>query len=90
VTGLYRCVKLVSRESAAIVIGALAIVPLAGATFLVLHYIPDAASVLPILALLAGLGLDQLIALVARRPLEDGVNVGAVEGWNSDDLMPRS
>jgi hypothetical protein len=90
VIGLYRCVKLVSRESAAIVIGALAIVPLAGATFLVLHYIPDAASVLPLLALLAGLGLDQLIALVARRPLEDGVNVGAVEGWNSDDLMPRS
>jgi hypothetical protein len=90
VIGLYRCVKLVSRESAATVIGALAIVPLAGATFLVLHYIPDAASVLPILALLAGLGLDQLIALVARRPLEDSVNVGAVEGWNSGDLMPRS
>ena len=90
VIGLYRCVKLVSRESAAIVIGALAIVPLAGATFLILHYMTDAAAVLPVLALLAGLGLDQLIALVNRRPLEDGVNVGVVEGWNSDDLMPRS
>ena len=90
VIGLYRCVRLVPRESGAIVIGALAIVPLAGATFLILHYMTDAAGVLPILALLAGLGLDQLIGLVDRRPLEDGVNVGPVEGWHPDQLMPRS
>ena len=88
--GLYRCGRRASRESGVLVIGALAIVPLAGATFLVPHYMRDAASVLPILALLAGLGADQLIALVLRRPLEDGVNVGSVEGWDSDQLMPRS
>jgi hypothetical protein len=88
--GLYRCVRLVSRESGALVIGALAVVPLAGATLFVPHYITEAASVLPILALVAGLGVDQLIALVRRRPLEDRVNVGAVEGWHPDQLMPRS
>ena len=90
VIGLYRCVRLVSLESGLIVIGALAIIPLAGATFMVPHYMTQAASVLPIMALLAGLGVDQLIALVGRRPLEDGVNVGSVEGWDSDQRMPRS
>jgi hypothetical protein len=88
--GLYRSARLVSRESGALVIGALAIVPLAGATLFVPHYMTEAASVLPILALVAGLGADQLIALVLRRPLEDGVNVGSVEGWDSDQLMPPS
>ena len=50
--------------------------PLAGATFGVPHYMTEAASVLPILALVAGLGVDQLIALVDRRPLEDDVTRG--------------
>ncbi len=88
--GFYRCARLVSRESGVIVLGALAIIPLAGATFLIPHYMTEAASVLPILALVAGLGVAQLIALVDRRPLEDGVHVAAVEGWHSDQLMPRS
>ncbi|HUQ86920.1 MAG TPA: glycosyltransferase family 39 protein [Vicinamibacterales bacterium] len=90
VIGLYRCARLASRESRALVIGSLAVVPIAGATFIVLHYMTDAASVLPILALVAGLGVDQLVAFATRRPLEDGVDVGAVEGWDSDHLMPRS
>jgi len=72
--------SIASREAAALVIGTALIVPLAGATFGVPHYIADAAAVLPILAVLAGIGVDQLVSLVVpRRPLDDDVAVTAIE-----------
>jgi len=81
----------ISRDAMTIVIGAALIVPLAGATFGVPHYINDAAAVLPLLAILSGLGLDQLVALLTRRqPLQDDVAVTAVDGWDSNDVSPRT
>ena len=89
--GLYRCVRAVPREWAQLVIGAAVIVPLAGATFSTPRYMMAAASVLPLLALLAALGVDQLVALVARRrSLEESEPAGAVDGWDSDELAPRA
>jgi 4-amino-4-deoxy-L-arabinose transferase-like glycosyltransferase len=78
------------REAMTVVIGAALIVPLAGASFGVPYYIDGAAAVLPLLAVLTGVGVDQLVGLLTRRPLEDDVAVAAAEGWNSDHLMPRS
>ena len=49
------------------------------------------SGVLPILALLAGLGVDYLAGLVGRRrPLEDDEHAAVADGWDSDHLMPRS
>ena len=57
-----------------------AIVPLVGASFGLPHYIGDAAAVLPILALLTAVGIDELVRLVVPgRPLEDDVAVTAIE-----------
>lgn len=69
-----------TRDAAALVIGSALIVPLAGASFGVPHYIADAAAVAPILAVLAGVGVNELVRLVVPdRPLEDDVTVTAIE-----------
>jgi hypothetical protein len=89
--GLYRCAKHLPREWAQMVIGALVIAPVAGATFSVPRYMTSAASVLPILSLIAALGVDQLIALATRRrSLEESESGSAGDGWDSDQLAPRS
>jgi hypothetical protein len=81
----------ISRDAVILVIGTALIVPLAGATFGVAHYLNAAAAFLPLLAILAGLGLDQLVAIVTRRqPLEDDVAMAAVDGWHDDHIAPRS
>ena len=74
-----------------LLIGAALIVPLAGATFGAPHYILDASAVLPLLAILSGLGVDQLVTVLTRRePLQDDVAVTAVDGWHDDDVSPRT
>lgn len=89
--GVVRCMRSLSRETTALVIGTALITPLAGATFGVPHYLADATPVLPVLALVAALGVQQLVGLIVRtRPLEDGVAVGPVEGWHDDDALPPS
>jgi hypothetical protein len=83
--------KYLSRDAAILVMGTALIVPLAGATFGVPHYLEDAAAFLPVLAILAGLGLDQLIAVLTRRqPLEDDVAMAGVNGWDDDQIAPRT
>jgi 4-amino-4-deoxy-L-arabinose transferase-like glycosyltransferase len=75
---------------ATVLIGSTLVVPLAGSTFGIAHYLPYAATVLPLLAILSGFGVDQLVGLVARRrPLEDDVAMVPVDGWDGDDVMPR-
>ena len=55
-------------------------VPLAGASFGVPHYMGDAAAVLPILALLTAVGINELVRLVVPdRPLEDDVAAPAID-----------
>ncbi len=88
--GVVRCVRHLPRETATILIGAALLAPLAGATFGVPHYMADAAVVLPILALLVAVGAEQLVRLVRRRPLEDGVAVSPVDGWDDYDVAPQS
>ena len=89
--GVYRAVRHVQREIPSLLIGAALIVPLAGASFGVPRYLASAVAVLPILALLSALGVEQLITLaVGRRPLEDDEGAAPVEGWNPDDIAPRS
>jgi hypothetical protein len=81
-----------ARESIVLVVGAALIAPLAGATFGVPHYILDAAAALPLLAILTGLGVDQLVAVITRRkpPLDDDIPVAPVEGWHDDDALPET
>ncbi|MBY0495483.1 MAG: glycosyltransferase family 39 protein [Cyanobacteria bacterium] len=84
-------VRHIPRDAATLLVGATLIVPLAGATFGRTDYLSDAAAVLPLLAIIAGLGLDQLIQLLRpRRPLEDGEGGRPGDGWDSDHLMPRT
>jgi hypothetical protein len=81
----------ISRDAMPVLIGAALIVPLAGATFGVPHYLNDAAAILPLLAILCGLGVDQLVAVLTRRyALQDDVAVTAVDGWHDDDVSPRT
>ena len=83
--------KHLSRDVAILLMGTALIVPLAGATFGVPHYLKDAAAFLPVLAILAGLGLDQLVAVLTRRqPLQDDVAMAAVNGWDDDQVAPRT
>jgi hypothetical protein len=90
--GVYRCARQWSRPSAQLVIGALLIAPLTGASFGVPHYLADAATVLPLLALLAGLGVDMIVDLVAPRrgSLEDDEAAGPIDTWDGHDISPRS
>ena len=88
--GVMRCLRHLSRDTAPLVLGTTLLAPLAGATFGVPHFLSDAAAVLPILALLSALGVEQLVRLLTRRPLEDAVAVAAVDGWNDDDALPRA
>jgi hypothetical protein len=91
VLGVVRCIRAAERHTGITVIGATVIAPLVGATFGVEHYTADAAAVVPLLALLAGLGVDYLAGLIARRRrLEDDEHAAAADGWHSDPLMPRS
>ena len=46
--GVFRCVRHVARDTAVLLIGTALVVPLAGATFGVPHYLADAAGVLPV------------------------------------------
>jgi hypothetical protein len=81
------------RDAMALLTGAALIAPLAGATFGGPHYIVDAAATLPLLAILAGLGVDQFVAvLTGRKPvaIEDDVPMTAVDGWHDDDALPRT
>jgi len=83
----------ISREPIALLIGATLIAPIAGAMFGLPHYILDAAAALPLLAILTGLGVDQLVALITRRPkppLDDDVPVAPAEGWHDDDALPET
>jgi hypothetical protein len=69
-----------TRDVAALVIGSALIVPVAGSSFGVPHYIADAGAVPPILAVLAGIGVNELVRLVVPdRPLEDDIPVTAIE-----------
>lgn len=80
----------ISRHAVPLIVGSALIVPLAGATFGVPQYLDDASAVLPVLTILAGLGFDQLVALVTRRrPLEDDEAAAAADGWYRDDIAPR-
>jgi hypothetical protein len=88
VLGVLRCTRHLPRATAALLIGTALIAPLAGATFGVPHFLADAAVVMPILALLSALGVEHLVRLVSRRPLEDREAVGPVEGWNDYDAAP--
>jgi len=88
--GILRCLRHLPRDTAALLIGTALITPLAGATFGVTHYLSDAAAVLPVLALLSAFGVDQLVRLATRRPLQDRVAVGAVDGWDSDEAAPQA
>ena len=88
--GLFRCLRHLSRETAALVIGTALIVPIAGATFGVSHYLSDAVMALAVMALLAAFGAEQLFALVTRRPLEDHVAMAAVDRWDRDDVAPEA
>jgi len=90
VLGIVCCVRQADRDTATIVLGSALIVPVTGATLGLPHYLSDAAGVLPILALVASLGIDYLVGLVRRRPLEDDEHAAAADGWDSDHLMPRS
>jgi hypothetical protein len=91
VLGIVRCMRQADRDAGTLVLAGALIVPIAGATFGIPHYFPDAAGVLPILALLSGFGVDYLAGLVSRRrPLEDDEPAAVADGWDSDHLMPRS
>ena len=91
VLGIIGCLRQADRSVGAIVLGAALIVPLAGATLGLPHYLSDAAAVLPILALVSGVGVDYLAGLVRpRRSLEDDEDAAVAQGWDSDHLMPRS
>ncbi len=61
VAGLFHCTRHLPRDAAALLIGLTVIAPLAGATFGVPHYLSDAAVVMPVLALLSALGVEQLL-----------------------------
>jgi hypothetical protein len=89
--GVYRCVRHVQRELPVLLLGGALIVPLAGASFGVPRYLESATAVLPILALLCALGVEQVADLVVRRPpLEDDEGAAPVEIWDADDSAPRS
>ena len=89
--GVYRSARHVHRDLPALLLGGALIMPLAGASFGVPRYLDAAAAVLPVLALLSAIGVEQLVALVApRRALEDDEHAPAVDGWNFDDIAPRS
>jgi hypothetical protein len=91
VLGIVGCLRQADRSVGAIVLGGALLVPLTGATLGLPHYLPDAAAVLSILALVSGFGVDYLAGLVRpRRSLEDDEHTAAAEGWDSDHLMPRS
>ena len=91
VLGLIRCVRQVERDAGIVVIASAAIIPVVGSTFGVPYYMGDAAAVLPLLALLAGLGVDWLAdLLLRRRALENHEDAGSAERWDADHLMPRS
>ena len=80
------------RDAMRLLIGATLIVPLAGATFGVPRYILDATAVMPLLAILTGLGVDQLVAVATRRrkTLEDDEALSPVQGWHDDDALPET
>lgn len=88
--GVWRCTRDVPRDTAILVTGTALIGPLAGATFGVPHYINDAAIVMPVLAVLSALGLQQLVAWTTRRALEDGVDMTAVNRGDDGGAPPRS
>jgi hypothetical protein len=89
--GVYRCVRHVQRELPALVLGGALIVPLAGASFGVPRYLAAAAAVLPLLALLCAIGVEQLVAVVVRpAPLQDDEGAMSTESWNADDIAPRA
>lgn len=81
-----------ARVAMSLLIGATLIVPLAGATLGRPHYILDAIAVLPLLAILVGLGVDQLVAVITRRkpPVEDDVPMSSSDGWHDDDALPET
>jgi hypothetical protein len=72
-------------------LGGALLIPVAGASFGTPRYLAAAAAVLPMLALLVAIGVEQLVTLVVRpAPLEDDEGSMAAEGWNADDIAPRT
>jgi len=90
VLGIVSCLRQADRSVGAILLGSALILPIAGATLGAPHYLSEAAGVLPILALLSGLGGDYLAGLVSRRRSLDNDEQAPAHGWDSDHLMPRS
>jgi len=90
VLGIVNCLRQADRSVGAILLGSALILPIAGATLGAPHYLSEAAGVLPILALLSGLGGDYLAGLVSRRRSLDNDEQAPAHGWDSDHLMPRS
>ena len=62
--GVHRFLRPADRQTAALVAGSVLLVALPGATFPAPHYISYAAAVLPLMALIAALGLDHLFNLI--------------------------
>jgi len=90
VLGIVWCRRQADRDAGTMVLGSALIVPIAGATFGVPHYLSAGAAVLPILALVSALGVNYVAGLVRpRRSFEDDERAAA-DGWDSDHLMPRS
>jgi len=90
VLGIVSCLRQADRSVGAILICGALILPIAGATFGLPHYAPDAAAVFPVLALLSGLGVDYLAGLIGRRRPLEADERPVVGDWDSDHLMPRS
>ena len=65
--GLLRCRRHISNDVAILLVGAALVVPLAGATFGQPHYLPDAAVVMPVLAMFSSLGALELVSLLRPR-----------------------
>ncbi|MEO7134537.1 MAG: glycosyltransferase family 39 protein [Vicinamibacterales bacterium] len=65
--GLIRGTRHIPRDATTLLVGAVLLAPLAGATFGMPHYVTNAIAVMPILALFCALGALELVSLVRRR-----------------------
>jgi hypothetical protein len=65
--GLLRGTRHIPRDATTLLVGAGLLVPLAGATFGMPHYLSEAMAVMPILTLFVALGAVELVSLVRPR-----------------------
>jgi hypothetical protein len=61
---IHRFVRPIDRNTALLILGAAMLVTLPGATFGLPHYISDASAVVPLMSLIAALGIDHLLNLI--------------------------